>query len=212
MLFEENCNDEMQNAVVNDVAHEIQEHWNEIVYEPFVLNNVISKMDGVSIIELAEAFLKDVQNAKDYTKLKNPYLSDCEKLTNGFLYVALKMIVKLFKQKRKHGNENIIQPCIVQAFSQINEETFFNGDDITDIIEGILNITNQEETFNSVLQINETKLGDYLKIISNIPVIYTNKEVQTVVLLFLFALLIDINVNNIQSAKDACEQLIIGNF
>lgn len=172
-------------------------------------------MDGVSIIELAEAFLKDVQNLKDYTKLKNPYLSDCEKLTNGFLYVALKMIVKLFKQKRKLGNESTIQPCIVQAFSLINEETFFESDGIGDSIDGILNIINQETTFSdikSVLQINETKLCDYLKIISNIPVIYTNKDVQTVVLLFLFTLLIDINVYNIQCAKESCEQLITGNF
>lgn len=216
LLFEENCSDEMQNPVVQDVAHEIHEHWNEIVYEPFVLNNVISKMDAVSIVELAEAFLNDVQNLKDYTKLKNPHLSDCQKLTNGFLYVALKMIAKLFKQKRKHGNENIVQPFVVQALSQLNEETFFKTDSIVDTINGILNIINQEETLNDIkfaLQINEAKLCDCLKIISNIPVIYANKEVQTVVLLFLFALQMDINVTNQHShAKEMCEQLIIGNF
>lgn len=206
-IFEETCSEDIKNSIIKRINIEIEESWQELLAEPFLVSNVLPKLDVQLLVMLGHYFLKDTLEKGDFTSLKKNYLVNSQTLTNTLLYNTLLKIHKLFKQKRKH-QENFVEKLFnSKLFSNIDEEMFFKVNaDITRIVTSFINGIQEHPTSN--ININVEELLQYLMVLKNLPILYSSQEIQILCVLYLISILFD--CHSIVSVISGCETIITG--
>ncbi|CAG9772758.1 unnamed protein product [Ceutorhynchus assimilis] len=205
LLFEKEMNDEITINIVKTLQTHLDDTWRDLLSDKFTVNFLVPKMDKTSLTFLAEHLIEED------ALINTNHILDSSTLTKATVYVLLTKINKLCKGKRKHNGEQNIS-LSSKLFASYPEEIFFDSEDSLKItnLEDITNLYNGCDVQNSSTIINkEDKLQNYMNILKKVPFIYSNVNIQKLVLLYFMSLNVDIQ-NCSEDTRTLLEDLIIG--
>ncbi|KAH1010809.1 uncharacterized protein LOC109541974 [Dendroctonus ponderosae] len=206
VVLEKKPSEDVLNNIATIITAHLDDTWEELVKDKFVVNAIFPKMDTVSLTLLAEHLM---ENQKLFAE---NHVKDSINLCNAMAYVALSKINKLFTRKRKMDLEGG-KPMSSMVFSLFGNDAFFTSSktfDMTGIVERAKSIfETPEHTCLSALKSKETQLRINLGILKKLPLIYSESHIQKCMLLFLMALNRDIDACS-DTVKTELEDLIIG--
>lgn len=212
-LFDDMYN-EVLNSVVKTLGEDVEENWELLVSETFILNSILLKMETQTLIVLGKCLLQDF--VEDNPKVaNNRCVLDCQILTNSLLYNVIQKLNKLAKRKRKHDQEGVCKSFTANIFKAITDSMFFDATESTDSsLDLFIREFNEnllDESHNNLeTKINEEKLQQLLNVLKKLPIVYSSEKVQIVCLFFLIAIFIDFAKSMNESTRNCCESLIAG--
>ncbi|KAF7281180.1 hypothetical protein GWI33_005050 [Rhynchophorus ferrugineus] len=204
LLFDESITEDITLNIVKTLQEHLEDTWKDLLSDKFCVCYIVPKMDVISLTSLSEHLIED-NSLQDVHHIK-----DSPTLMNSMLYVIMSKLSKLFKTKRKHG-EDSNKGISSKVFSLVPNEVFFNcteSYDLSDVIAAIKEMNKENEKSLCDFGNKEEKALLYLKNIRRIPVICSSVDIQKMVLLYLYYLHGDIRDS--EMLKSECECLIIG--
>lgn len=186
--FKSTCYAEMKRSLINSIALEDEDSWKILLQEQLFLNHILPEMDLQSILSAADTVLNNCITDENYLH-KTQSLFNCDKLMKGVLYSTLHKINRLFKCKRKSG-ENYKILGSKQLLSEVNAEMFICSAEIDDVYSSFNRILLEKQD-RITCNVDNEKLNLFLNVLKQLPVLHLSKSVQDVLLLYLVILLRD---------------------
>ncbi|ERL93328.1 hypothetical protein D910_10622 [Dendroctonus ponderosae] len=143
VVLEKKPSEDVLNNIATIITAHLDDTWEELVKDKFVVNAIFPKMDTVSLTLLAEHLM---ENQKLFAE---NHVKDSINLCNAMAYVALSKINKLFTRKRKMDleggkpmSESHIQKCMLLFLMALNRDIDACSDtvktELEDLIIGIV--------------------------------------------------------------------------
>ncbi|XP_066147731.1 uncharacterized protein [Euwallacea fornicatus] len=208
LLLERQVNDETIKGILKVLPTHIRASWQDLLSDKFVMNVLLFKVDKYSLIHLAEHLIEN-----DH-KLDDIVIRDSQLLTNVTVYTLMSKINKLFRVKRKRDVDAIQMSLSEKVFRLLPEEAFMSTapGDMGGVMAHLIQLFEewQEHSVDSIKS-KEGRLAKYLGIMKKLPFIYSETDVQKLILLYLLSLGKDVSVCSQEAYKEV-EDLIIGIF
>ncbi|XP_050298879.1 uncharacterized protein LOC126737851 [Anthonomus grandis grandis] len=204
LLFEKDINEDIISNIIKSLQANLEHTWQDLLLDRFALTFVLPKLDKVSLTFLAEKLIEND------TELKS--ILNSTTLIDATVYTLLGKINKLFRIKRKHDAAEKTKCFSSKIFSLCPDEIFFSQEsfDISGVIVNMQNLYEiEEKPVDTNIQSKEDQLRHYLLILKRCPVIYSDVNVQKVVLLYLIALCTDTATCS-NEIRQELENIIIG--
>lgn len=195
-------NEDVSTNVVEALTLNLGDNWRNIVDDKYTASNLIKRMNVATILFLAEELINQ-------SGVNANCIIDCNVLLNGVCYVILMRMSKMLSRQKRKRDESEKKCKSAEVFENIDKEAFVYDkidDGQVDLLKGLLVLKQEKLDLN----VHE-ELVQNLESLKRFPVIFCSKQVQKIVLLYLFALHNDVcNSNNGEMMKTNCECLIIG--
>lgn len=206
LIFEKQINEETVTAFINVISLNLEDNWQLLFSDVFVLKHIISKLPVEHIELISNLFIENVINNKEHNMIN---VSENNLLLNGIVYNILIRINKTVKYKKGASR-------ISRILKVVSRECFINTDDSSsnlDEIAKLFNVLIIEDGDNNISgQCKEQQLSENLALIKLLPLIHMPKYVRTVVFIFMCNLLCDLKTNNSKATvNNEVEAILIGN-
>lgn len=99
VVLEQKPSEDILNNIAMLIPAHLDDTWEELLKDKFVVNAILPKMDTVSLTLVAEHLMENPKLFAEH------HVKDSIKLCNAMAYVTLSKINKLFTGKRKRDLE-----------------------------------------------------------------------------------------------------------
>lgn len=204
LLLEEEVKPEAISNVVKWLPTHLKASWQDFVEDKFAVRVLLKEIDRANLIFLGENLVEHFQ------QLKRSHVIDSALLTNVTLWVLIGKINKLFRLKRKRDSE-LGHSFSEKVFNVFPEDAFLSvqpGGRFSEAqVNELFDLWQDDASTN--IQSKEDKLFGYLETMRLLPFMYSDVQIQQMVLLYLLALTKDVR-NCSSRVKIQVENLLIG--
>ncbi|XP_066255929.1 uncharacterized protein [Euwallacea similis] len=208
LLLERQVNDEAIKGILKVLPTHIRASWQDLLSDKFVLSVLLCKVDKYSLIHLAEHLIQNNH------KLGDTAIRDSQLLTNVTVYTLMSKINKLFRVKRKRDADAVQMSLSENVFRLLPEKAFMSTTpcDMGGVMAHLIQLFEEwQENCVDSIKSKEDRLAKYLGIMKKLSFIYSETDVQKLILLYLLSLSKDLSAC-CQSVYRDVEDLIIGIF
>ncbi|KAJ8949966.1 hypothetical protein NQ318_002374 [Aromia moschata] len=107
LLFEKSVNDDLVLSVTRNITSDLENNWRDILYDKFIINNLLLKMDSASVLLIAEYLINNIDDFKNLNK--QIHILDSSLFLTAINYKIITKINKLLLKQKRKLNEDVLK-------------------------------------------------------------------------------------------------------